>query len=173
MIILMAGPPASGKTTLCRELAARTSGTILDKDQIRAALFSPADIEYSTEQDDFCQHIILEAAAYLLGKDPATLVFLDGRPFSRRYQIDEVLQTATSLHQPWRILQCVCSDETACKRLAQQAQSGEHPAANRNYDLYLKVKAEFEEITLPKMIIDTDSPFETCVERAWGFLQST
>jgi predicted kinase len=173
MIVLMAGLPASGKTTLCRELAARTSGTVLDKDRIRAALFSAADIEYSTEQDDFCQHIILEAAAYILGKDPAKSVFLDGRPFSRRYQIDEVLQTAASLHQPWRILQCVCSDETARRRLAEQTQSGEHPAANRNYDLYLQVKAAFEEITLPKMIIDTDLPLEACVEHAWGFLGST
>jgi predicted kinase len=172
MIVLMAGLPASGKTTLCRELATRTSGTVLNKDQIRAALFPPADIEYSTTQDDFCQHIILETAAYLLGKHPARFVFIDGRPFSRRYQIDDVLQTTASLRQPWRILQCVCSDETARKRLAQQTQSGEHPAANRNYDLYLQVKAAFEEITLPKMIIDTDSPFEACVEHAWGFLQS-
>jgi len=172
MVVLMAGLPASGKTTLCRDLAARTSGTILDKDQIRAALFSPADIEYSKEQDDFCQHIILEAAAYLLGKNPAKFLFLDGRPFSRRYQIDEVLKTADSLHQPWRIIQCVCSDETARRRLAQQAQAREHPAANRNYDLYLKVQAGFEEITLPKMIIETDQPFEICVQRALGFLQS-
>jgi predicted kinase len=173
MIVLMAGLPASGKSTLCRELAARTSGTILDKDRIRAALFSGADIEYSTEQDDFCQHIILETAAYLLRKNPAKFVFLDGRPFSRRYQIDEVLKTAESLHQPWRILQCVCSDETARQRLWQQAQSGEHPAADRDYDLYLKVKTASEEITLPKMIVDTDQPFETCVQRALGFLQST
>jgi adenylylsulfate kinase len=173
MIVLMAGLPASGKSTLCRELAARTSGTILDKDRIRAALFSGADIEYSTEQDDFCQHIILETAAYLLRKNPAKFVFLDGRPFSRRYQIDEVLRTAESLHQPWRILQCVCSDETARQRLSQQAESGEHPAADRDYDLYLRVKAAFEEITLPKMIIDTDLPLEVCAQRALGFLQST
>ena len=45
MIILMAGLPGSGKTTLARELARHTEGCVLGKDEIRAALFSPDDIE--------------------------------------------------------------------------------------------------------------------------------
>ena len=47
---------------------------------------------------------MLETAGYLLERDPAqNSSFLDGRPFSRRYQIENVLAAATSLHQPWRI----------------------------------------------------------------------
>ena len=41
MIVLMAGLPGTGKTTLARELAQRTQGALLSKDEIRAALFSP------------------------------------------------------------------------------------------------------------------------------------
>ncbi|HEV7217692.1 MAG TPA: ATP-binding protein [Terriglobales bacterium] len=164
MIILMAGLPASGKSTLCRELALRLDGTVLDKDKIRAALFSPAEIKYSTEQDDFCMKIILETAAFSLRRNPSRLVFVDGRPFSRAYQIDQVLEVATDLKQEWRILECRCSEETARKRLAEQGTSSEHPATNRDYELYVKVKDRFEEIRRPKLIIDTDQPLEVCVE---------
>jgi adenylylsulfate kinase len=172
MIVLMAGLPGSGKTTLARGLAARTSGAVLDKDQIRSALFAPPDIEYSTGQDDFCQQVMIETAGYILRKKPARLVFFDGRPFSRRSQIDQVVRAAESLQQPWRILQCVCSDESARQRLEEQAASGEHPARNRNYQLYLEVQARFEEITLPRTTIDTDQPFEVCVETALEALHS-
>ena len=46
----------------------------------------------------------LETAGYLLQRDLKRIIFLDGRPFSRRYQIDKVVNAATDLHQNWRIL---------------------------------------------------------------------
>ncbi|MGH9528645.1 MAG: AAA family ATPase, partial [Terriglobales bacterium] len=137
---------------------------------IRAAIFPPSAIEYSTGQDDFCMKIALEATSYLLRKNPSWFVFLDGRPFSRTYQIDEVLEAAKIISQDWRILECTCSEETARRRLQQQAASREHPATNRTFELYLRVKALFEEITLPKFVIDTDQPLEVCVYRSLEFL---
>jgi adenylylsulfate kinase len=138
---------------------------VLSKDEVRHALFSADEIEYSSPQDDFCLHVMLETAGYLLQKDPERILCLDGRPFSRRYQIDNVVQAAVSLHQSWRILECVCSDEIARQRLEDQSDAGSHPAGNRNYRLYLEVKSRFEAITLPKTVIDTGNPLEACIQQ--------
>ncbi|GAC1431594.1 MAG: hypothetical protein NVS1B11_00860 [Terriglobales bacterium] len=172
MIIIMAGLPATGKSTLSRVLASWFSGSVLDKDLIRAALFAPADIEYSRVQDDFCMKVMLDTASFTLRKDPQRVNFLDGRPFSRRYQIDQVIETAGILNQPWRIIECVCSIETARKRLQEQAADGSHPAGNRDFELYQRVKADFEEITLPKIVVNTDDALESCVAQAVAALKS-
>jgi predicted kinase len=171
MIVLMAGLPGSGKSTLARELAARTAGRVLSKDEIRHAIFLPEEIEYSTRQDDYCLQIMLDTAGYLLARNAARLVLLDGRPFSRRYQIDNVLTAAARMQQPWRIFECVCSEETARRRLAADTDAGSHPAGNRDFQLYLEVKARFETITHAKTVIGTDQPLEICVQKALAALR--
>ncbi len=161
----MAGLPGTGKTTLARELVRRTQGALLSKDEIRAALFSPEDIEYSVKQDDLMMEVMLDAARFLLQKTPARRIFLDGRTFSRRYQIDRVLQFARELAQPWTIVECVCSEESARRRLELEPDPS-HPAHNRTFALYLEVRARFEPITYPKTGISTDQPIEQCVRQA-------
>jgi predicted kinase len=172
MIVLMAGLPGTGKSTLARELAARTSGRVLSKDAIRHAIFLPDEIEYSSRQDDFCMQQMLETAGFLLSRNRTRAIFLDGRPFSRRYQIENVLAASASMHQPWRILECVCSDVTAQQRLSSDVQADKHPARNRGYELYLELKARFETITQAKMVIDTEQSLESCVQQALAALRA-
>jgi adenylylsulfate kinase len=169
MIIVMAGLPATGKSTLAKALADHLSGTVLNKDIIRHAVFDSRDADYSTQQDDFCMEIMLQAADYILRKDPIRYIFLDGRTFSRRHQLDRVIGFAKSLHQPWRILECTCSDKTAKTRLGQAT---EHPAGNRDFALYQEVKRRFEPITLPKTVVDTGMPLENCIASALQALKT-
>jgi predicted kinase len=169
MIVLMAGLPGTGKTTLARELVRRTQGALVSKDAIRAALFSPEDIEYSVKQDDFVMEVMLDATRFLLQNEPARKVFLDGRTFSRRYQIDRVLDFARRIAQTWVILECTCSDESARRRLDLEPDPT-HPAHNRTFALYLELKARFEPIDDPKTAINTDGSIEHGIEQALSAL---
>lgn len=172
MIVLMAGLPGTGKSTLARELAHRISGRVLSKDEFRHAIFAPEEIEYSARQDDFCQELMLRTAGYLWSRDPTKIIFLDGRPFSRRYQIENAISAAHALHQAWRILECVCAEDLVKMRLEADRGNGSHPAGNRDFQLYLEVRARFETIVHSKIAIDTGQPLTACSEQALAALRA-
>jgi adenylylsulfate kinase len=170
MIVMMAGLPGTGKSTLARLLVQRLSGTVLDKDIIRGALFSPAHIEYSRMQDDFCQEIMLEAAAYLLNKNSSLYVFFDGRTFSLSYQRQRVIEFCSQLGSKWAILECVCAEATALARLERAVAAQHHPAMNRTPDLYHRLRKAWEPIDCPRLVIDTDDSLDSCAEQAMRYL---
>ncbi len=165
----MAGLPGTGKSALSRALANELSGVVIDKDIVRAALFPPDEVEYSAEQDDFCLSIMLSTAKYFLAKNPARIVFLDGRTFSRTYQIGAAIRYADCIPTPWRIIECVCAEEIARARLDRDAKEKRHPARNRDWTLYCALRDSFEPVERPKLRVDTGRPFEESVREgaAW------
>jgi predicted kinase len=171
MLIAMAGLPGTGKSTLAHHLADACAGVVLDKDVIRAALFPTALVEYSTRQDDFCMSILFQVAAYMLHNDAHLSVIIDGRTFSRTYQIEALEQLAEELHAPLKLIECTCSDESARRRLeGKRAEGKKHLAANRDYQLYLAIKARFEPIREPKLVVNTDEDLAKCLAECLAYL---
>ncbi len=170
MIVIIAGLPGTGKSTLAQALAQRLPAAVLDKDSIRASLFPPAYIEYSRPQDDFCQEIMLQTATYLLSKHADLRILLDGRTFSRCYQRDRVIEFCSQLRTTWATLECVCSESTALSRIAEAVAANNHLAANRTPELYREIRKAWEPIDQPKLVIDTDENLESCVNRAVRYL---
>lgn len=170
MIIAMAGLPGTGKSAIASRLRTELPAVVLDKDHIRAALFSPEHIEYSTEQDDFCMAIMFETAAYLLRKNTKLHVILDGRTFSRRYQIVQLQRFAEQIGIPLVIVECVCREETARERIERDQAQAAHPAGNRDFSLYLGIKARFEPIAEPKLTLNTDAELDRCVVQCLEYL---
>jgi predicted kinase len=170
MLVVVAGLPGTGKSTLAEAVARRTGGAVIDKDRIRVALFAPEDIEYSPEQDDFCMEVMLETARYLFVRNASRTVLLDGRTFSRAYQRDRTRQYAETIVQPWLILECICAEATARARIARDVAAGSHPAGNRTEALYAAVRKSWEPIAQPAAVIDTDQPLDACVTQALDYL---
>jgi predicted kinase len=164
--VILAGLPGTGKSTLARALVERVGGAILDKDRVREALFPGALTDYTREQDDLCMRAIVEAAGYLAGR--VGFVFVDGRTFSRREQIDEVVSAAERAGARWRILHVVCADAVAEARLSPSG--GDNPARNRNVVLYREIKARFEVIGLPHLLVDTTAGIELILIGATEFV---
>jgi len=159
--VIMAGLPGTGKSTLARNLAAQLNGVVLDKDLVRDALFGENWTEYSRQQDDFCIELLLQAAGYLAAKAaPPAYLFIDGRTFSMRAQVERVANYAKELGCRVKLLHLVCSDGTARHRLAL-----DHVAKNRDFALYLKVKAAFEPIEHEHLKLNTDGGLSDAILR--------
>jgi predicted kinase len=157
MIVMMAGLPGTGKSTLAAAAMGRlASARVVSKDTLRRALFDPSVDAYSAEQNDFLLDLMLAAAGYWLDQGVAA-VFLDGRTFSRAYQRDRV----QACGRPVLKVECVCPAELALARIA--AAEG-HPALDRDAALYERVRREFEPIAEPKLVIDTSRPLDACVD---------
>lgn len=154
MLIIMAGLPGMGKSTVAAELTRRMNAVVLSKDVVRHALFPPELVEYSTEQDDFVIEILLQTAAYIWGRDAEKTIILDGRTFSRESQRKQMIEFAERAKQEWKMVECVCTDEIAKARLRQTDSS--HPAGNRTPQLYDEVKARWEPITQEHVTVRTD-----------------
>lgn len=170
MIVAMAGLPGTGKSTLARALAERLPAVILNKDTVRAALFSPEAIEYSQQQDDFVVSVLFDVAGYYFHQDPARIVFLDGRTFSKAAQAEMLASTCAERGWKLKVIHCVCDDEIARARLERDAAKGLHLAADRDFSLYLRLKAQADPLIIPHLTVDTGAPLEDCLKRSLEYL---
>ena len=107
--------------------------------------------------------VMMEVAEYVLVRDLDKHIVLDGRTFSRRYQLAGWRALATELGVSLRVIECTCSDETVRRRLERDRAEGRHIAANRTYEMYLSVKARAEPVEGPKLVVNTDSDLDRCV----------
>lgn len=164
-VILMAGLPGSGKSTLARAIAKRVKGVVLDKDAIRAGLFPAPLIEYSRRQDDFCIRILLDTAEYLFRNSAISFLFVDGRPFVLRSQVEEVAQWAERIDCRFGVIHALCTEEAAHERL-----QSEHLAKNRSLRLYRDLREKMEPIERPHLEVQTNLPLEVCVEQCLAYI---
>ena len=185
-LIVMAGLPGTGKSTLANALVQtlmsdachntqvirQIAPIILSKDAIRAALFPPKLIEYSAEQDDFCMDMMLRVAAYLFRKSPGRIVILDGRTFSKRYQVETVKKAASMIDTKIFWIECVCDPATAKHRLKNDKDAGTHPATNRGPGLYDEVRANAEPLTVQHLSVDTTLPLQICVAQIKQYISA-
>ncbi|HZA15630.1 MAG TPA: ATP-binding protein [Pseudonocardiaceae bacterium] len=160
MIVAMAGLPGAGKSTLAGALATQLHAVVLDKDRIRAGLFPPSNVDYTDDQNDFCVDVMYRTAEWLLRRDRAAVVILDGCTYTRANQIATLRQTAANLGEPLRIIECICDDRLALARIADDVS---HLASNRDAALYRKLQAAAHPITGPKLVVDTGRSLAACV----------
>ncbi len=163
-IIAFAGLPGTGKTTLARRLAEQLEAVLLNKDELRAALFAPADIEYSDRQNDFCMDVIYQLARYHLTHHPERTVIIDGRTFSRKRQLDTLIEAMRSVSHQLYVVRCHCALEIAEARILNDHSS--HLARDRDTTLLRRLAASFEEITVPHLVVDTGklTPAESLIK---------
>ena len=115
---------------------------------------------------------MMQVAGYLLAKDPAQQVILDGRPFARACQRADLLAFAQLRGLLLCFLECTCTEETARRRLTRDVTEAAHLARNRDFALYQALKDSFEPLHEPRLVVDTDQPLPACLAECLAYLRT-
>lgn len=161
-IVLISGPPASGKTTIARPLAEALGFALLTKDDIKESLFTslngaPNDLAVSRQIGSAAMDLLWALAPHC----PQVVLeanFRTRSPFER-------MQLAALLHRPGaRLVEIHCRIplEEAARRFAQRARDERHHPAHALTEMSLDQLAEYSDPFAlgPVITIDTTEPID-------------
>lgn len=160
-VLLLAGLPGVGKTTLARHLAPALDAAVLNRDDIRDRIFPERYLDYGAAQNEVATRTLLGVLGHLLAHFRPPFTIVDGKPFSRRREVRAVHGLVTRRGAALAILHCVAPPETVAARLERDlGQEERHVRARRNPGKAEVIRRAFEPIDLPHLVVDTSGPPE-------------
>jgi predicted kinase len=171
VLVALAGLPGTGKSTLARLLAKELGALLLAKDEVRAVLFDRL-VSYSADQDDFVMDLLYRTAEHAARSDLVGWAVIDGRTYSRRRQVEQLVAFSERADFDLRLIECTCKPAIARERLRRAREQGQHPAADRNPELFDRLAAQAEPLELPRLTLDTSAePPESLARRALAYVR--
>ena len=172
VLVALAGLPGTGKSTLARLLAKELGALLLDKDEVRSALFG-GHVAYTAGQDDFVMDVIYRTAEHAARSGSVPCAVIDGRTYARREQVEALVAYSERAGFDLRLIECTCEPDLARERLRQAHELGQHPAADREPRLYDRLAARAEPLDLPRLTLDTSAePPEALARRALDYVRN-
>lgn len=172
LVLLLVGLPGAGKTTLARRLAPAIGAVTLSRDDIRDAIFPEALLDYSSEQNKVGTDALLGVLGYLLMRPKPAFIIVDGKPFSRRAEIETVKQLVEASGARLLILHCVAPDAVIEGRLQRGLADERNVRAQRDPEKAARIRAEFEPIDLPHVVVDTSLDEKTVLDLCLKAIES-
>ena len=153
MLVIICGLPGTGKSFVAEIAAKKLDAALLRTDAIRKTLFPrPA---YTEEEKTKVYEEMFRLAKEKLAKGNVVLDAVFPRESLRKQ--------ALSLSKDAIIIRTACSENTAKKRL-----SGKRPLSDADYNVYLKIKEEFEPIKEKHITVNTDLPKAEMKEKIYS-----
>ena len=155
-VVLVSGPPGSGKTTLARPLAERLGFALLSKDDIKESLYTamrgaPGDVEFSRSIGSAAMEVLWSLAPHC----PAVVLEANFRTKSD-YEREKVAGLLASGSQIVEVY-CRLPREEASRRFAERALEARHHPAHALAEMPPERMAEYEEPFALSSVIEVDT----------------
>ncbi len=166
-LVVMVGPPGTGKSHLARLLAQRVPLQIVETDEIRRQL-TPSP-RYTAEENRRVFHAAHRRIDRLLrqGKNvlfDATNIYERGRR--------TVYRIAESDGARLLIVRTVAPDEVVYERLTRRRQEPlREERSEAGWEVYLRMKAQYEEVERPHMVVDTSQDLQAAIDQIVAFVR--
>ena len=152
MLIMVCGLPGTGKTTLAKAVAERIGAVHISSDTVRMKMLK--ERTYSEEEKERVYDFMLEEAEKELRKGKK--VVLDAT-FYRKKLREKARETAGS---GFFIVECVTHENLLKERIFSRKES----ESEADFEVYKKVKTEFEPVEEEHLAVDTSMALERQVE---------
>jgi hypothetical protein len=166
MLVLIAGLPGTGKSTIAMHLARRLRATVLRTDVIRKQLFP--EPKYTEEEKELVYRVTFLIAEYLLRAERN--VILDGT-FYKRSLRERVYQLAKAMKTKLIIVEC-CAPEAVVKQRMEMRAKKKNIPTDADFEVYKKIRDQFEPLQRPRVIVDTSNPLEENLAEIMRYIRS-
>lgn len=154
MLIVICGLPATGKSTVAKELAGKINATVVRSDVVRKELLLQPS--YSEMEKEEIYKAIFSRALFLLSTREN--VILDATFYKKELR-EKAKIIAKETENKFYLIECICPERVLRERTVKRA-AGRYDASDADFAIYLKVKREFEKIKEKHFVIDTSSKIE-------------
>ncbi len=158
MLILISGLPATGKSTIAKNLAKKIKASVIRTDVIRKELFKTP--KYTREEKELVYNVTFLIAAYLL--EGKRNVIIDGT-FYKRHLRKRVYQIAEKTGCRMEIIECICPEYIIQRRMTRR-NARKNAKSDADYKVYKKIKKEYQPIKRQHIIIDTSDYIKKNIE---------
>jgi len=174
-IIVFAGLPLTGKTTLSRELERLLSITRIDIDEIRQFLFKhhPVDTERDRDKDAKQMFASWQSFFALVNNVIAAgLPVIVAGTFSRKIYHYRLMVISEYYNVPLKVIHCSAPDEVITQRMELRNQEQKNPSNLKSMEGYYRVKARYVKFAAPNLLdVDTSEPIERCLAQITDFIE--
>ena len=165
-LIVFAGLPGTGKSSLARAVARELHASYLDKDTIKDGVIAVAremKIEQGVELAGPSSYELL----VLLARDNLSLglsVVLDS-PAGYRHFREQVNELAKARMASLKLIECICTDESLLRRRVEERGRELPPYRARDWADYQSNRSRFEGLTERRLVVDTAEPLAINVRK--------
>lgn len=155
MLVLVCGPPGTGKSTVAERVTERLGGRLLRTDVVRKELFP--DPSYTSEESEAVYDELFARAHQSL--EDGEHIVLDGT-FRRATLRDRAAAVADEVGVEFRVVRVTCTEAVVRERIAARADD----PSDADFAIHKQIKAEFEPIERECLVVDNSGSLEATIE---------